>query len=73
MLTPHPSHLAFVRPRSPLINPRSQQADLLRREPLALRRHDDIRLQARDKMQEPAAGAVARQDDLAVVAALKRG
>src|SRR5437870_4118717 len=73
MLTPHTRQLRVVRPGRTLIDPGAQQADLFRRETLALRRHDFIRLQSGDEPHEPAFRALAWHNDLAVIAAPERG
>ena len=63
----------MVGPVRPLIDPRAQEADLFRRQPLAFLRHDlFFALEAGNELYHEALSAVPGHDDRAVLAAFER-
>src|SRR4051794_6730586 len=63
-------NLPGIRPLRALIDPRAQQADLLRRESLAFRRHDRIGVEPRDEVHQFALRTLAGDEGSAIVTAL---
>ncbi len=59
-------------PRCPLINPRAEQADLLRRQPFAFLGHEAVRIEARDQFNHAAFCAFARDNGWTGFAALEQ-
>ena len=71
MITGDHSRLAIVGPVCSLIDPSPQEADFDRAQRLAFGRHDFIRIEASDKMNDPAFGSLSGHQDFPAVAALQ--